>query len=121
MAGRVGGFIQFTINGQPIILEGSFTITPGGPKREAVEGPGGGGIGYVETIVDGQIECNFATVEALKVKDIRALRDVAFSLRCANGRVYNGDSLYFSDGGQIDPTKGTVNVTFKHVGPINEV
>lgn len=117
----VGGTLYWSVNGKQFDLTGEFTIRKGGVKRTAVPGLSGKGVGFTEETVDGEIDCTFATVPAMRMTDIEAIKKASAQLECANGRKYITDTLYYMEGDPMDPTKGTWKCKFGCEGAFREV
>ena len=119
--GPVGGTLYWSINGRQYDLTGEFTIRKGGPKREGVPGLSGKGVGWTEAVEDGEVDCAFATVGALRLTDLEAITNASAQLECINGRKYITDTLYYREAEPMDPVKGTVKCKFGCIGAFREV
>jgi hypothetical protein len=116
-----GGTLYLTIAGVQRGVTGDFSVKVGGPKREPIPGLSGAGLGYSETMEDGEIDCTLVTTSAVRCTDVMDLSGVAASLKLANGREYHTDQLYYREGDAVDPVKGTWKVKFGCIGQFREV
>ena len=105
---RVGGIIQFQIDGEVQQAKGSFTYGLGIPKREAVVGSDVVH-GYKETPVVAFIEGEITDSQTTNLRSLASITGATVTLDLANGKMvvlrsawYAGDAIGNTDEGNID-------------------
>lgn len=105
---RVGGIIQFQVNGEVYQAKGSFTYGLGTPKREAIVGSDVVH-GYKETPVVSFIEGEITDSQTTDLKSLASITGATVTLDLANGKMvvlrsawYAGDAIGNTDEGNID-------------------
>lgn len=111
MAQRVGGVINFTIDGVPYAARGSFKVSPSSVKREGVAGQDGVH-GYTETPIVPGIEGDITTTQGLSLKQLEAIVDSTIQCTLANGKTYVLTEAFTEAAFEIDTAEGKFGAKF---------
>lgn len=87
MGTRVGGIIQFKVNGQQLNAKGQFTYGYGKEERKAIEGSDRIH-GFTSKIQTPYIEGEITDTGDLSIETIAAFVDETITLELANGKIF---------------------------------
>lgn len=108
---RIGGVLNFTIDGNPYSVRGNFEVMPSSVKREGVAGQDGVH-GYTETPVVPGIKGDLSTVPGLSLVDLENIIDSTIQCSLANGRTYVLRDGWCNSAFTINSAEGRVGVDF---------
>lgn len=111
-AQRVGGTINFKIDGVIYDAKGNFTYNIGRPKREAVMGTDGVH-GYKETPQVSFIEGEITDRVTLNLDELCSITDSSVSLELANGKLIMLSGAWFAGDGTGNTDEGNIGVRFE--------
>jgi hypothetical protein len=111
MAGRIGGILSLSIDGNQYPVRGSCVVTPTSTKREGVAG---------QTQVDGFTEMpmvpgakmEISTVPGLSVLALEAITNSTVVIQLANGNVYTLSNAFSIPPFEIDTAEGKFTAEF---------
>lgn len=95
MAGsRLGGILQFSINGDARSIKGEFTYMTSGFSKEAQTAQGQDPVaGFSRRPRIGKITGTFFLADGLKPEDVEGIENAKAQLRLYNGRVVHGNPV----------------------------
>jgi Phage tail tube protein len=109
---RVGGIIQFQVQGEIYSAKGNFTYNLGRPKREAVVGssdiPG-----YKETPQVAFVEGEITDRGDLDLKRLVDTVDATITLQLATGKVISLRDAFYAGEGTGNTDEGNIGVRFE--------
>ncbi len=112
MAGnRIGGVLNFTIDGTQYPVRGNFEVMPSTVKREDVAGQDYVH-GYVETPVVPGVKGDISTVPGLSCAALEAIVDSTLQVTLANGTTYVLSEAWCKSAFTISTTEGKLAVDF---------
>ena len=111
MGQRLGGVLNFTIDGTLYAVKGSFQVTPSSVKREGVAGQDFVH-GYTETPVVPGMKGDFSTRQELSLKQLEAIVNSTIQATLANGKTYVLTDAWTESAFDIDTAEGKVGVKF---------
>lgn len=111
MAGRIGGTIYVTIDGNQQPIRGAFTVTPTSVKREGVAGQTQVD-GFTETPTVPGVKGEISTVPGLSILALQAITDSTIVVALANGSVYTLSNAFSMPPFETDTAEGKVTVEF---------
>jgi hypothetical protein len=109
---RIGGIIQFKVDGETYLAKGAFTYNLGEPKREMVVGSDGVH-GFKEMPKVAFIEGSITDTDELDLSALQQLRDTTVTLNLANGKVISLESAVYTADGDVTTEEGEVQVRFE--------
>lgn len=118
MADRVGGIIQFKLNGEIQKAKGSATYGLGIAKREAVMGVDGHH-GFKEAPQVGFIEIAITDRGDLDVKAMMNATDVTATCALANGKLISLTNGYYAGDGTASTEEGEIGGRWE--GDVEEI
>lgn len=108
---RVGGIIEFKINGELFSAKGSFTYNLGRPKRDAVVGSDKVH-GYKEMPQSPYIEGAITDNADLSLEQLVLVKEATITLSLANGKIVVLREGYYSGDGNVTTEEGEIAVRF---------
>lgn len=109
---RVGGLIQFSVDGTRYNAKGDFTYNPGGEKRSAVigaDGVHGYSVEHQVAFIEGAI-----TVPGdLDVGAFVDFRGKTVTLQLGNGKVFALRDAWYAGEGTVNTKEGELSVRFE--------
>jgi len=111
---RVGGIIQFKIDGENYLAKGSFTYNIGAPKRESVVGSDSVH-GYKEMPQAPFIEGVITDQADLDLDALLNVVDSTVTLELANGKIAVVERAYFVSDGNVTTEEGEIAVRFEGI------
>ncbi len=114
MGQRLGGILNFTIDGTPYAVRGAFSVTPGTVKREGVAGQDYVH-GYTETPIVPGIKGDFSTRQELSLKDLEAITNSTIQATLANGKTYVLTEAWTNSAFEIDAGEGKFTAEFQGI------
>ena len=109
---RVGGIIQFKIDGEGYLAKGSFTYNIGANKREAVVGSDAVH-GYKELPQQPFIEGVITDTDALELSMLLNVTNSTVTLELANSKVIVLERAFFVSEGNVTSEEGEIAVRFE--------
>ena len=109
---RVGGIINFTIDGNQIFARGNFKVTPGTVKREGIAGQDGVH-GYTEMPIVPGIEGDLTTVQSQSLAALEGITDSTITAQLANGKTYVLSQAWTEAAFEIDTAEGKFGAKFQ--------
>lgn len=114
MAKRVGGIIEFSVNGNRYNVKGNWTYNPGSNKREAVVGADGIH-GYKEMPQVAFIEGEVTDTGDLDLVGLTNIVDATAVLGLANGKSFVLQEAWFAGEGTGNTEEGNVSARFEGI------
>ena len=108
---RVGGVINFTIDGVSYFIRGNMKVTPGTVKRDAVAGQDGPH-GYTEMPIVPSIEGEFTTRPGLSLAALEAITDSTITASLANGTTYVLAQAWTESAFEVETAEGKFGAKF---------
>ena len=112
---RVGGIIQFQINGEIFQAKGSFSYNLGRPKREPVVGSDAVH-GFKEMPQVGFIEGEITDSQGTDLEVLVGTKDATVTLDLANGKLIVLHEAYYASEGTGNTDEGNIGVRFEGEG-----
>jgi hypothetical protein len=115
MAERVGGIIQFKINGTIYPAKGNFTYNLGKPKREGIVGSDNRVHGFKETPQIPFIEGEITDSYDLDIGGILDITDSTLLLELSNGKSFILRGAFYAGDGNLETEEGKLQIRFEGV------
>lgn len=109
---RIGGTIQFQINGAIYDAKGNFSYNPGRGKREAVLGADRVH-GYKESPQVAFIEGEITDNENVDLPSLLDTKDATVHLALANGKAFTLRNAWYAGEGTVTTEEGAIPVRFE--------
>lgn len=109
---RIGGLIQFKVEGELFQAKGNFEYNLGIPKKEMVVGSDAVH-GFKETPQVPMISGAITDTDELDLEAFRRLRDVTVTLELANGKVIVLESGVEASDGNVSSEEGEIEFKFE--------
>lgn len=109
---RIGGLIQFKVDGEQFLAKGNFTYNLGVPKKEQVVGADSVH-GFKEMPQVPFIEGAITDTDELDTEALRNLRDVTVTLELANGKVVVIEEACEASDGNGTTEEGELTIRFE--------
>ena len=109
---RIGGLIQFKVDGELFQAKGSFTYNIGVSKKEMVVGSDAVH-GFKELPTVPFIEGSLTDTDELDYQALQELRDVTVTLELANGKVIVVEEAVYAADGDGTTEEGELQVRFE--------
>ena len=114
MGQRIGGVLNFSIDGVQYAARGSFQVTPGTVKREGIAGQDYVH-GYTEMPIVPGIKGDMSTRQELSLTDLESIVDSTIQCTLANGKTYVLTEAWTKSAFEIDTAEGKFNAEFEGV------
>ena len=112
MGQRIGGVLNFTIDGQQYAARGSFQVTPSTVKREGIAGQDYVH-GYTEMPIVPSIKGDLTTTASLSLVQLESIVDSTIQATLANGKTYVLTDAWTKSAFEIDTSEGKFNAEFE--------
>ncbi len=110
---RVGGLIQFKIDGELFLAKGNFTYNIGVPKKEMIVGADSVH-GFKETPQVAFIEGAITDTDEVDLENqILRVRDATITLELANGKLITIEEAVYAGDGNVTSEEGEIAVRFE--------
>lgn len=109
---RVGGIIDFSVDGRRYKAKGNFTYNIGAPKREGIAGADTVH-GYKETVQVPFIEGEITDELDLSLEKFVMIKDATVKLELANGKLINLYQAWYAHEGTGESEEGKIPVRFE--------
>ena len=110
---RIGGIIQFKIDGELFLAKGNFTYNLGVPKKEMIVGADGVH-GFKETPQVSFIEGAITDTDEVDLENqILKVRDATITLELANGKLVTVEEAVYAGEGNVTSEEGEISVRFE--------
>ena len=114
MGQRIGGVLNFTIDGVQYAARGNFKVTPGTVKREGVAGQDYVH-GYTEMPIVPGIEGDLTTTADISLAALEAIVNSTIQVNLANGKSYVLTEAWTESAFEIDTAEGRFGAKFSGV------
>lgn len=106
---RIGGIIQFKIDGELYLAKGAFTYNIGVPKKEMVVGSDSVH-GFKEMPTVPYVEGAITDTSDLDLQALQEARDITATLELANGKVIVIEEGVYAADGNVTSEEGEVEL-----------
>ncbi len=114
MGQRIGGVLNFTIDGQQYAARGNFEVVPSSVKREGVAGQDCVH-GYVETPIVPSIKGDLTTTQGLSLEQLEGITNSTIQCTLANGTTYVLSQAWTTSAFAISTAEGKFAAEFQGV------
>ena len=111
---RIGGTIQFKINGETFLSKGSFSYNIGVPKKEMIAGSDQVH-GFKEMPQIPYIEGAITDTSELDLEALQTLRDATVTVFLANGKTVVVEQAVYAADGVVTTEEGEIEVRFEGI------
>lgn len=109
---KLGGIINFKIDGKIRPAKGSFKYNLGHAKNETEMGADGKVHGYSQKAQEPKIEGEVSLGEDLSAEEIVQIKNATITLELFNGRTVTGKNMWFAGEGDVEVEDGKLPIKF---------